>query len=106
MKKLFVVGALLCSVLGSNNALALDCFDGSFVQSWSYDADTEVLLVNSFQDTYEVKTFMPCYELSWATGVAFRSFLGSQVCHGDDVLAVDAFNRVTQVCMIDTVVKR
>lgn len=98
---LLVTAALAFSVV----TFASECFDPQFAQGWSYDSDKSVLSGESFKTTYEVKTFGSCSELTWAQAVGFQSFFGSQVCSGDKVVVYDGFDRVTQVCTIDSIVK-
>ncbi len=96
---------VVCTLLVSVGAFAQDCFDRSFVRTWSYDSDTRILTVDSLGKTYEVTTWEDCHELAWAGSIGFSSFMGSHVCKNDKVGAFDGFGRLTQVCRIDTVTK-
>ena len=93
-------------MLISTSAFAAeDCFDSNFVTDWDYNDETETLVINSFDDVYNVKTFT-CLELPWANTIGFSSFFGTQVCRGDKVVVVNGFNEIVETCPIISVEKQ
>lgn len=96
---------ILFALLASQTALAAEtCFNSNSARSWKYDHHTRTLQVRAAGGNYDIQTFM-CPELPWARKIAFKSFFGSRVCRGDEVLVISAWDEVVDRCRIDSITR-
>lgn len=94
---------VLFVLLASQTALASEaCFSSNSARSWRYDQQTRTLQVRAAGGTYAVETFF-CHELPWARKIAFKSFFGSRVCRGDEIIVMNAWDEVVDTCRIDSI---
>ena len=95
---------IVLSLFISQMAFAAEtCFNSNAARNWRYDHSTQTLVIRAGA-TYNVKTYF-CHELPWARSISFRSFFTSRVCRGDDILVMDAWNEVREVCRIESVTR-
>lgn len=94
---------LALTLITAQAALASDCFFARSVRGWRYDMATDTLEVRAGA-TYQVSARF-CQGLPWARQIAFRSFGGSWVCQGDEVLVINAWNQVEESCRIDSITR-
>ena len=98
--KLLLVSMVL---VFANSAFAADCFNANQARSWK-SLDRSTLEVKTRKETFTVNTFI-CPQLNWADKIGFRSFSSFRVCRGDEVIVLDAWNRVLDVCRIKNITK-
>jgi hypothetical protein len=98
--KLLLVSMVL---VFANSAFAADCFNGNQVRSWKA-VDRSTLEVKTRKETFTVNTFI-CPQLDWGLKIGFRTFSSFRVCRGDEVIVLDAWNRVLDICRIKNITK-